>query len=226
MAISGESLSRRTTSESVASKLRSDILRGALEPGTRLRQGEVAARFGVSTTPVREAFALLQADGLVRIDPHRGAIVFHPSVDDVREFYEIREALEVLAVELSMASLSDELLDRLQELIDEMGTTTDQERWTALNEEFHRRMYQVSGRTRLCDMIANLRNASSAYIHMYVAHQTLTKRANHEHQEILDSCRARDLDRAQAAVRNHLRHTVHGVVEFIERTEAGSITAR
>src|ERR687895_744506 len=65
MASSPHRFTRRTTSEEVASRLREEILRGDLEPGKRLRQGAVATRFGVSTTPVREAFALLQAEGLV-----------------------------------------------------------------------------------------------------------------------------------------------------------------
>ena len=91
-------LMRRTASEAVSERLRAEIQRGDLPPGTRLRQGEVAARFGVSTTPVREAFALLQAQGLVRIDPHRGAIVFLPTAKDAQELYEIRIALETLAI--------------------------------------------------------------------------------------------------------------------------------
>ena len=72
-------LGRNTTAKMVAGMLRDQIQDGGLAPGTRLRQNEIAERFGVSTTPVREAFAQLQAEGLVRIDPHRGAVVFrHP----------------------------------------------------------------------------------------------------------------------------------------------------
>src|ERR671916_2913622 len=114
MASSPHRFTRRTTSEEVASRLREEILRGDLEPGRRLRQGEVAERFGVSTTPVREAFALLQAQGLVRVDPHKGAIVFHPTAEDLRHLYEIREALEVLAIEKSMQNLSQDQLAKLQ----------------------------------------------------------------------------------------------------------------
>src|SRR5918997_1170374 len=88
-----------------------------LAPGTRLRQNDVAKRFGVSTTPVREAFAQLQAEGLVRIDPHRGAVVFHPSVDDVLEFYEIREALESLAVGHAIRKIDGDLAARLADMI-------------------------------------------------------------------------------------------------------------
>jgi DNA-binding GntR family transcriptional regulator len=216
---SQESLSRTTTSEAVVARLRAEILRGELGPGTRLRQGVVAARFGVSTTPVREAFALLQADGLVRIDPHRGAIVFHPSVEDVREYYEIREALETLAITLALQHLDDDLLDELEHLVTEMRSVQDEETWESMNEEFHRTLYRASKRPRLCNMISTLRDASGAYIHMYVAHQEPGERSDDDHQAIIDACRARNSNRARAAVRHHMRHTVDEVVQFIKDSE-------
>jgi DNA-binding GntR family transcriptional regulator len=221
---SEQSLHRRTTSEEVAARLRAEILRGDLKPATRLRQGVVAGRFGVSTTPVREAFALLQAEGLVRIDPHRGAIVFHPSVEDVREYYEIREALETLAITLAIPNLDDHLVEELQSLIDRMRHVRDEVTWTSMNEEFHRAIYAASKRPRLCNMIATLRDASSAYIHIYVAHQPPGAQADGDHQEILDACRSRDAARARAAVAHHMRHTADGVAEFIEDSETVETT--
>jgi DNA-binding GntR family transcriptional regulator len=167
---------------------------------------------------VREAFALLQADGLVRIDAHRGAVVFRPSRDEVREFYEIREALETLAVTLALPHLDDRRLDALQELIDEMRTSVDDVRWEELNQQFHLEMYRVSGRERLCAMIANLRDGASAYIHMFVAHQSPGERADDDHQRILDACRARDVAKARAAVGQHMRHTVNAVIEYLDAT--------
>src|SRR5215216_3533304 len=87
----------RTISGAVAARLRQEIVAGELPAGTRLRQVEIARRLGVSTTPVREALAALQREGLVRLHPQRGAVVFVPTVEDLREHYEIRAALESLA---------------------------------------------------------------------------------------------------------------------------------
>src|SRR5690348_4351298 len=92
-------LTKLTVAEQVATALREEITTGQLAAGTRLRQNEIAQRFGVSSTPVREAFGLLQSEGLVQIDPHRGVTVFLPSIQDLIEHYEIRIALEVLATE-------------------------------------------------------------------------------------------------------------------------------
>jgi DNA-binding GntR family transcriptional regulator len=219
MATEGAILRRRTTADTVAQMLRNEIQRGQLPPGTRLRQNEVAQRFGVSTTPVREALALLQADGLVRIDPHRGALVFHPTIADLRESYEIRQALETLAVTKAIPHLSEELIDDLQKLIDRMRKERNESRWVELNNEFHLRLYQASGMLRLCSMIANLRDSSSTYIHMFAAHDLPEHRADDDHQEILDACAARDVRRAHKAIAAHINHTVNGLVRFIEERQ-------
>jgi DNA-binding GntR family transcriptional regulator len=76
-----------TSSAFVADQLRDAILRGAIPPGTRLRQAQLAHEFGVSTTPVREAFQILQSEGIVESDPHRGVVVRRPSAADVAEDY-------------------------------------------------------------------------------------------------------------------------------------------
>lgn len=215
MASNQDSLMRRTTSEELAGRLREEILRFELAPGTKLRQGAIAARFGVSTTPVREAFALLQSEGLVRIDPHRGATVFRPSLEELQEYYEIRESLETLAITLALDNLEDSLLDDLESLVARMREEEDEPTWARMNEEFHRRLNEAAGRPRLVTMISTLRDASSTYIHMYVLRQDRDERSNDDHQQILEACRARDPKQARAAVSHHLRHTASELATFI-----------
>lgn len=214
-ASSRELLTRRTASEAVAEQLRSEIQRGSLHPGDRLRQGEVAARFGVSTTPVREAFALLQAQGLVRIDPHRGAIIFHPTTDDLRELYDIRESLEALAIGGAVGRLAPADLADLQRLIDRMKKTKDDQQWIDLNNVFHARIYAAASKPRLEKMINNLRDASSSYIHMYITRRPHADRPDVEHQEILNALKGIDAERADRAVRQHLQNTCRLVLQFL-----------
>ena len=174
MAASSHVIGRSTTAQIVATKLRDEIQEVVLAPGTRLRQNEVAERFGVSTTPVREAFAQLQAEGLVRIDPHRGAVVFHPTAEDLLEYYEIREALEMLAVSHAAQRMTQDIADELSDLIERMRRTTHPRRWLQMNDEFHLKLYEAAGRPRLSALIANLRDASNPYIYMFVANQKPT----------------------------------------------------
>jgi DNA-binding GntR family transcriptional regulator len=209
-------LTRRTASEAVAERLRAEIQRGELRPGTRLRQGEVATRFGVSTTPVREAFALLQAQGLVRIDPHRGAIVFLPTAEDAQELYEIRIALETLAIGHAVKNLDPEELDELQVILEEMMKLGTAEGWSDLHNRFHMLLYNSSGLPRLAMTIANLRDASSSYINMFVAQHEGMDVSNEGHKEILEACRERNTRRAKKAVAQHLRVSEASLVASLE----------
>jgi DNA-binding GntR family transcriptional regulator len=220
MAYRQDTLGRDTTAKVVAERLRQEIQHGTLAPGTRLRQNDVAQRFGVSTTPVREAFAQLQAEGLVRIDPHRGAVVFHPTVEDVLEFYEIREALESLAVTHAIPRLRTEVARDLDALIDRMRRTEDARKWLKLNDQFHLRLYESAGRSRLSTLIDNLRDASAPYIYMFVASRPPSERANEEHQAILDACVRKDPAAAKRAIRDHLRNASRDLAAFLAAREA------
>jgi DNA-binding GntR family transcriptional regulator len=215
-----DTLERDTTAKVVAERLRTEIQHGTLAPGTRLRQNDVAKRFGVSTTPVREAFAQLQAEGLVRIDPHRGAVVFHPSVDDVLEFYEIREALESLAVSHAIRKIEPGVVDALRGLIQTMRETEDPRTWLRLNDEFHLQLYAFAEKPRLSELIDNLRDASAPYIHMFVASRPPSERANDEHQAILDACLSGNTAAARKAIREHLRHASNDLAAFLTQQES------
>jgi DNA-binding GntR family transcriptional regulator len=111
-----------TRAGAVAAQLRELINSGEIPPGSRLRQTEVARRFGVSTTPVREAFVALAREGLVRQDTHRGVVVFVPSVEELEEIYEIRGVLEPLATRLAAGKLREAELAALDRIVAEMRT--------------------------------------------------------------------------------------------------------
>jgi DNA-binding GntR family transcriptional regulator len=202
----------RTVSASVAASLREDIVSGQLESGTRLRQVELAQRFGVSTTPVREALAALQSEGLVRLHPQRGAVVFVPTVEGLREHYEIRAALEALAAAKAAEAFEPAWARPLTLLLDEMRDGPAAARYIALNQRFHTMLYEHCGRPKLVEMIAGMRDASSSYLHIYRAAEDFpVARLDAEHREILAACVARDPERAAAATRAHLHHTVEHV---------------
>ncbi len=219
-------LNKITIPEQIAAALRQDIVTGRLAAGERLRQVEIAQRFGVSTTPVREAFGLLQNDGLVRIDTHRGVTVFVPTMQDLIEHYEIRRALEMLAVEKAAERFQAKDAPALTAILDEMRATSDQARYVERNQAFHLRLYHLSGRPRLVAMIEDLRNASLAYNHLYAAADVPrdAERLDAEHREILAACQAGDPARAAAAVRDHISQTILHIMRLLEageKTEQG-----
>jgi DNA-binding GntR family transcriptional regulator len=201
-----------TVALQVAERLRAEIVAGERPAGSRLRQVEIARRYGVSTTPVREALAALQQEGLVRLHPQRGAVVFVPDVDDLREHYEIRAALEALAAAKAAGRFQPGWAAPLRAHLDEMREAPPAARYIALNQRFHTELYAHSDCPKLTQMIAGLRDASSSYLHIYRAAEDFpVERLDAEHREILAACEARDPDRAARAVREHLQHTVDHV---------------
>ena len=209
----------RTISGAVAARLREEIIAGELPANTRLRQVEIARRLGVSTTPVREALAALQREGLVRLHPQRGAVVFLPSVDDLREHYEIRVALEELAVAKAAERFEPQWAPPLEALLEEMRTGPPAARYLTLNQRFHSELYSHSGRERLVEMIAALRDASSAYLNIFRATDDFpVENLDAEHHEILAACVARDPERAARAVRVRLEGTAERVASRLELT--------
>jgi DNA-binding GntR family transcriptional regulator len=211
-------LTKLTIAEQIANALRQEIVIGQLPAGTRLRQVEIAQRFGVSTTPVREAFGLLQSDGLVQIDTHRGVTVFLPTIQDLVEHYEIRMALEMLAAEKAAECFQPQDAPLLVAILDEMLATSDAAFYVERNHLFHLRLYHLAGRSRLLTMIEELRNASLAYNHLYAAADVPkdAQRLDAEHREILAACQANDPVRAANAVRQHIHQTIIHIKKVLE----------
>ncbi|MCE0765070.1 GntR family transcriptional regulator [Pseudonocardia kujensis] len=217
-----------TRASAITQELRQLILSGALAPGTRLRQMEIADRFGVSSTPVREAFTALAREGLVRQSTHRGVIVFAPSVADIRENFEIRIALESLAAERAAEVISEDALAELDDLLGRMkiALVEDPDMHSAeLNPRFHAVINGAAKRPRLNAMIESLRDASVAY-HTQFAQPMLTAEyacaIQEEHEEIVAALRARSPKRAAEAVAHHIRHNEETVLAHLRSVGAAT----
>lgn len=219
-----DQLDRTTINVAVADRLRSEVQSGYLVPGTRLRQADVAKRFGVSTTPVREAFQFLQAEGLLQIDPHRGAIVFQPTIDDMREAFEIRLVLERLAIAKAVPKMAEGAFTNLGALIQTMQETNDPAQWRQLNTRFHMEGYEFSQLPRLVALIANLTHATSGYSQMATLRSPRSRWADAQHKQLLEAFRRGDVDGAQLIIKEHLNLTVSFMVDFLEGHETKGVS--
>jgi DNA-binding GntR family transcriptional regulator len=209
-----------TTRAGVAAKeLRRMIVLGELEAGTRLRQAETAALLGTSTTPVREAFATLAREGLIQHDAHRGAVVTAPTLTDLHENYDILFLLEPRAAELATARLEEAQLEELERVSAALNATASRRirRRVELNAEFHRRIYEASGRPRLSELIDGLRETLSRFVALAISDASLELREleEREHQEVIDALRSGDGARASAAMERHLRRGVALIAELV-----------
>jgi DNA-binding GntR family transcriptional regulator len=206
----------QTRAAAVTNVLRDDIHTGRRPPGTRLRQASVAEEFGVSTTPVREAFVQLQREGLVRIEPHRGAIVRKPTLREVEEVYEIRAKLESLATERAVERADDQLIAALTKILDAIDAAKDSGEYLALNKEFHLQLYQQADRPQLVELIANLRDSSSVYLNLYLTDWPPDSEINDQHRAILEAVQAGNGKRAADLMEAHLERTVRSIRPFLD----------
>jgi DNA-binding GntR family transcriptional regulator len=210
-----------TRAQAVAAGLRQAILVGEIRGGQHLRQVQVAKQFGVSTTPVREAFTILRREGLVEVDDHRGALVVTPSVERLREIYEIRIALEPMAAAAAAANLSQATLDALGHLVDEMAKTQEREKYLQLHRDFHDHIYRAAQRPQLMELINNLEDCVSLYLRMLLDNIEDSESVVDAHRLILDTLRFGDAEQARTAVAAHLRRNL----ELIEMQIGSGVVA-
>lgn len=206
----------------VAQRLREMVDAGELRPGTLLRQAEIAERFGVSTTPVREAFAVLMREGVVQQHAHRSVVVFEPAAEELKELYEIRSALEPLAARLAAEHITDDEVADLEAIIAEMATATAA-RYLELNGVLHDTIYRIAARPRLFEILSRLRTTSANYAKLTVGSNGQSDpgyRADvhRQHEEIVAALKARDGDLCAEIVREHLQTTLDHLGGLVDAT--------
>lgn len=193
-------------SDIVGAMLRELIISGELAASAPLRQRDLAARFGVSQTPVREALRRLESEGLVINDPHRGATVAASRNGIVQDNSLLRATLEPLGARLAAEAVTEEQLVRLRELNDAMlASQEDHARFSTLNREFHFAIYQAASSPMLLSMMRLLWQAMPEGPKVTRPHAESAA----QHQELIDALTARDPERAAEITRVHILSTRH-----------------
>jgi DNA-binding GntR family transcriptional regulator len=193
--------------ESIARDLREQILAGKLAPGRRISQVSIAEHFGVSRLPVREALRALSSQGLVVVEPGRGATVAALDASDLREVYLMRERLEPMAVGLAIARVTEIDIDKAESLLKEMETLSASDaEWLRLDREFHTMWYRHTQMPRLVRTIEQLWDVSQRYRAMFSRTPEAGSSSDLEHWMILESIRRRSPADAQALAEVHVRH--------------------
>jgi DNA-binding GntR family transcriptional regulator len=204
-----------TAQEMVLAAVREGILSGVIEPGTRLRQEELADLFGTSRIPVREALRALEYEGLVASEPHRGFTVTSLDADDVEEVYELRILLEGHAVRLALPLLTAEDLEELEGLFAQMKGAMTPDEELAAREHFYLRLYSVTGRPRLVGLIARLRQEVARGLRWPTLQHAPTI-----HESFFDAIRAGDGDAAVAHLSDHYRRVAVLIRRYLREADA------
>jgi DNA-binding GntR family transcriptional regulator len=193
----------------IAALLRELIISGELEPGAQLRQRDLAERFGVSVTPVREALRWLESEGLVRYDPHKGSTVVEAEAGATREKYQIRAVLEGLAAFLAAPRISDEDIAELESYNARLaGENLRPGEVSDINRTLHFRVYEMAGSPLLLALMRLLWQSFPQ------GPQVARPRAESvaEHKELIEALRDRDAARAQAITQQHIL----GAIRYLE----------
>lgn len=210
---------RSTLQFKVTSKLREVILSGEFEPGERLVQEEWAEKLGVSRMPIREALQQLEVEGLVKIEPRRGAIVTPISTEDIKEIYFLRSLLEGEAVKMSLSNLTEEDVIQLESLYNEMialeKNDLDVQTFTELNKQFHKIMRSRCEWRRIHQIIDALWVGIPAYTPGLLSSQI--DYANKEHRIMLDAINAGDEKQLEEITKQHILRTRDALIEMIEK---------
>ncbi|HEX7170461.1 MAG TPA: GntR family transcriptional regulator [Rubrobacter sp.] len=196
----------------ILERLRALILTGEYGPDERLIEEQLAERLGVSRTPVRQALTMLEAEGLVEIEPNRGATVCSFSIDDVWDIYDLRAVLEGHAARRAAGRVERRELEYLRELTGEMeglaGRFDDHEEeirvLVALNQEFHGTIVEASRNRRLGRLINRTVEIPLMFkaFFWYTPHERII--SNHYHRQILEALEGGDADRAEIIMREHV----------------------
>ncbi|MDR3517441.1 MAG: GntR family transcriptional regulator [Azospirillaceae bacterium] len=205
----------RTATTMIETTLRTAILEGRIAGGTPLRQEDLAARFGTSRMPVREALRQLEAQALVEFLPHRGAVVAEISAADALDVTAVRAALEPVALALSIPHLTATDLDRARDLIADMDSEPDPGRMGELNRRFHMTLYAQAGRPRLLALVEQHLAAADRSLRYQLAALGRAEMSQHEHQALLAAVAERRIADAGALLARHIERAGATLAQFL-----------
>jgi DNA-binding GntR family transcriptional regulator len=219
----------RQTSLQVHSHLRQLITNGTLPPGTELKQAELARLFAVSRTPLREAFRMLQEEGLITAEPNQRGRVTHLDVGELDALYGSRIALEGLGLRLTTGQLSDDEIAEARLRLSQMrtaGRSNDMEGWLTAHQRFHEVLVCRAG-AQVCRTMASYAEQSERYLRVYHFSRPAAPWTRHgEHQALLAAVLGEDPEHSSALIAKHLAQTALSVLrDLAPNSEAHAVHA-
>jgi DNA-binding GntR family transcriptional regulator len=200
-----------TIADRVYEQLRQAIVEGGIPPGSKISEPEMAARYGISRGPLREAMRRLESTHLVERRPNLGARVITLASEQLLEIYLVREALEGMAARLAAERMSDEAIEELKDLMEQHRRDVAREFWQAYFQkegdmDFHYRIVQGSGNQRLIGILCDdLYHLARMYRCQFGMGSERARDALKEHELVVDAIADRDGELAEILMRRHIR---------------------
>ncbi len=231
-------LGHRTLSAAIVEQLRSDILDGTYSAGEQLRQDALATTFQVSRIPVREALFQLEAEGLVLIEPHKGAIVSSFSLEEIDDIFDLRVLLEPRMLAQSAPLLTPQDIAEVSTLGDQFkGAIAAQDiaQWGQLNARYHLALYRHARQPRTLAIVTSLLQTSDRFTRLQMNRAAALSRAESEHRKLLRLCQEGKVPQACDHLVAHIekvRRDLHALLKCgaysstLQRKAAPSINSK
>lgn len=209
-------------SDQVYLNLRQQILNGDIDPGTALRQDDIATQNAVSKIPVREALRRLEVEGLIDFVPRKGATVRQIDLNDVLELLDIRLALECRALELAIPNFIDSDIELARDIHSAYKQEIIPENWSHLNRQFHHCLLEPCDNHHLLSLLGDVEQRMGILMRYRVTKASGFMRPIKEHGLILDACEARKIDLSVTLLRKHIEITQKEVAAYFRRNNLQS----
>ncbi|WP_046155899.1 GntR family transcriptional regulator [Chromobacterium vaccinii] len=216
-------IKRQTLTSAVTESLRRRILSGEFADGQQLRQEALSNEYGVSRVPVREALRQLEAEGLIQIIDHKGALVSKLSLEDILELLEVRAMLECSLLKAAVPCQSSADHDAAQQTLREFEVAlnnNDVRHWGEINSRFHLALYRAAKRPNTLALIEQLHNKTDRYTRMQILFTRTMERAHEEHTRLLELCRQGKADEAAEFLRFHILSAGHALESYLKGQQA------
>jgi DNA-binding GntR family transcriptional regulator len=193
-----------------AKALEDMIVKGKLKPGQKVKEQEISTRLGISRPPLREAFKILEAEGLIRREPRRGVFVSELKDADIWEIYTLKLALYTLGVTLAMDKITNGEVEKLEKVVAQMEKSVQREsgpdvmKYEELNNLFHEMTANIAGHTRLKKIQQSLNNQIKRIAYRSFGDRKHLEASCKYHRKILEAIKAKDKTRAEQLTREHI----------------------
>lgn len=215
-------IKRQTLTSAVTESLRQRILSGEFQDGQQLRQEALSNEYGVSRVPVREALRQLEAEGLIQIIDHKGALVSSLSLDDVLELLEIRAVLESELIKAAIPRQTESDWEAAEATLADFGAAlknNDVRQWGELNSRFHLALYRAAQRPNTLALIESLHNKTDRYTRIQILFTRTMTRTHEEHTRLLELCKERAVEEAADFIRFHILSAGHALEHHLQEQQ-------
>jgi len=209
-------------SEEIADILRESIISGNINPGEKVNEYQAAKLLNISRPPIREAFRLLAAEGLITLVPRKGAFVSKMSSREVKEIYEMKSMMESFAVRLAIPIINEKEvseLDSILRLMEEKIKENNFKQIQRLNIEFHRRMIRMSKNQKLVHFYESIILPIRRYQRIGLSAPASWETSLQEHRNIVEAIRSKNIELAEKLTREHRMRATARVTSRLKEKE-------